>query len=145
MPVAPDLENGPAAIAYVQIAFAVERDAGGHPHAFSVRRHIAAFGHAIDSAVITRRDIQVAVMSEGHASGIHHLGHEGLHVVAGVDAKNRDRHFLSPRSRERCVDIALGIDCGIGDRMQVLRDRHGYPHLARIAAVAVGCHHHVAR
>src|ERR1019366_79377 len=145
LPVASDLEDGPTAIADVQIAFAIERDTGGHSHAFGVRSYVAAFGRTIDGAVITRRDIQAAVMPEGHASWIHHLGYEGLHIMTGVDAEDRHGHFLSPRSGKRSVDIALGINRWIGDRMQILRDWHGNPHLARIAAVAVGCDNHVPR
>ena len=39
--VAPDLEDGSAAVADVEIALAVEGDAGGDSHAFGVRGHRA--------------------------------------------------------------------------------------------------------
>ena len=76
--VASDLEDGSAAVADIEIAFAIEGDAGGDSHAFGVRGHRAVLGDAIDGAVVARGDVQAAIVSDGQAGGIHHLGHERL-------------------------------------------------------------------
>ena len=61
---------------------------------------------------------------EGQAGGVHHLGDERLHGEVQIDLVDRDRHLLAARAAEGGVDVAEGVDRGVGDRVQVLGDQH---------------------
>ena len=131
--IASDLEDGAAAVADEEIFLGVEGDASGDAHAFGVGGHGAVRGDAIHRAVEARGDVEMAGAIEGHAGRVHHLAEERLDAVVGIDLVDRHRNLLAARPGEGDVEIAFVIDGGIGDRMQVLGDRHGDAHHAFIA------------
>ena len=63
---------------------------------------------------------------------------EGLDDVVGVDLEDGDGNFLAARSGERDVDVAGGIERGIGDGMKIFGDGDADLDGLRIADVAVG-------
>src|SRR5438270_9098979 len=83
--VAANLEDGATAVADVEILIAVERDAGGDSHAFGIRGHISARGHAIHGAIMPRGSIHLALTIESDRGRIHHVGYERLEVVVVID------------------------------------------------------------
>ena len=93
--VAGNLENSAAAVADIEILFAVKSNSGGDSHAFGVGCHGAVGRHAIDGAVIARRSIHLALAIEGDGGGVHHLGHERFYGVVGVDLEDGDGNFLA--------------------------------------------------
>ena len=137
--IARDLEDGAVAVTDVQTLFAVEGDASGDSHAFGVRRHGAVLRDTIDGTVEARRDVHQPLAVEGNGRWVHHLRYERLHVVVGIDLKDRDRDFLPSRSGERGIDVAFGIDRRIGNGMEILGDRDCDLHRLRVADVSVGC------
>ena len=50
--VAGDLEDGPAAVAHIEVLSAVEGDAGGDPHALGIRGHGAIGSDAVYGAIV---------------------------------------------------------------------------------------------
>src|ERR1035437_6755163 len=142
--VAVDLEDGPAAIADVEISGWVEGNSGRHAHAFGVRSHGTVLRHAVHRAVITRGNIETARAVEGHPGGVHHFVQEWLHVVVVVDPVDSNRDLLSARTGERDVNVALFVDRGIRDRVQVFRDGNADPYRSRIALGTIGCDHDLA-
>src|SRR5580693_2050637 len=54
LPIAPDLEDGSAAIADVQVALAIEGNAGCHAHTFGIRRHRPILRDAVHGAIVPR-------------------------------------------------------------------------------------------
>src|SRR5271165_5003453 len=144
LPILSNLEDGPAAVADVQASLAVKRDAGRNAHALGVGAHGSVLRHAVHRSIVTRGDIEVACAVESHAGRVHHLVQEWLHVVVGVDAVDGDRDLLSAGAGEGNVNVALGVNRGIGYGMQVLRDGHRHAQLPGIALVAVGCNYDLA-
>src|SRR6266849_5302865 len=142
--VAGDLEDGPAAVAHIEVLSAVEGDAGGDTHALGIRGHGAVGSNTVYGAIMPRRDVHLAGTVKGDTGGVHHLAEEGPHGVAGIDLEDRDGDFLSAASREGSKDIAFMIESGIGDGMQVFRHRGGNAKFVGIAAGAVGDDHHVS-
>src|SRR3954464_9806198 len=94
-----DLEDRTGAVADVQIAVAIERDAGGDSHAFGVRGDSAIGGDAVDGSFGARAGVEVAFAIEGEACGIDEVAHEGKHLKVTLDAKDGDGRRLSTRSR----------------------------------------------
>ena len=136
--VAGDFEDGAVAVADVETLFAIEGDAGGHAHAFGVGGHGSVGRDAVDGAIEARRNIHLALAIEGDGGGIHHLGDEGLDVVVGVDLEDGDRNFLAARTGESDVDIAFGVEGGVGHGVQIFGDGDSDLHRVGIADVAVG-------
>src|ERR1035438_10542461 len=139
-----DLEDGSAAIADIQVSDWVEGNSGCDAHAFGVRSHGTVLRHAVHRAVITRGNIETARAVEGHPGGVHHFVQEWLHVVVVVDPVDSNRDLLSARTGERDVNVALFVDRGIRDRVQVFRDGNADPYLSRIALGTIGCDHDLA-
>ncbi len=119
-----DLENGAAAIAHVEILLAIEGDSGGHAHAFHEHGHVAVGRDLVDEAIVAAGDVQHALAIEGQRGGVHQLVDERLHGEVQIDLVDRDRDFLAARSAEGGVDIAEGIDRGVGDGMQAIGQQH---------------------
>src|SRR5208283_101824 len=145
LPVTPNLEDGPAAVADVQASLAVKRDAGRNAHALGVGAHGSVLRHAVHRSIVTRGDIEVACAVESHAGRVHHLVQEWLHVVVGVDAVDGDRDLLSAGAGEGNVNVALGVNRWIGNRMQVLCDGYCHAQLPCIALVAIGGNYDLTR
>src|SRR5882672_8407793 len=118
LPVGRDLENRAAAIAYIEIVFLVEREPGGHAHAFDENRHAAVGGGLIDHAVETAGYVQHALGIEGHGRGVHQIVDERLDVVVEVDFEDRYCHFLPARAAKRGVDVAESVHRWISHRVQ---------------------------
>jgi hypothetical protein len=100
--------------------------------------HGSVGSYAIDGAVVARGDVEESVGVDGEAGGIHHLGDVGLDVVTGVDLIDSDGNFLSACAGEGAVDVSFGVDCGIGDGMEIVGNGQSHADLLRIAAGAVG-------
>src|SRR5271165_744046 len=135
-----DFEDRSTAVAHVEILFAIKGDARGDSHTLGVSGHGAVGSDAVDGAVVARGDIHLSLAVEGYGGRIHHLGHEGLDRVVRIDLENRDGNFLPARAGERCVDVAFGVESGIGDRVKTIGDRHGNSYGLGVADVTVGGH-----
>ena len=70
--------------------------------------------------------------------GIHQLSEKWFYVIAGVDLVDRNGYFLSARSGEGDEETSFVIDGGIGDRVKILRDRHGYLQIEAVARSLIG-------
>src|SRR5271165_6398387 len=115
LPVTPNLEDGPAAVPDVQVSLPVKRDAGRNTHAFCVGSRSTVLRHFVHRAVVARRDIQAARAVESQPSRVHHLVQKWRHVVVGVDAIDGHGDPLSSGAGEGDVNVALGVDGGIGN------------------------------
>src|SRR3974390_338678 len=138
LPVAPDLEDGSAAVADVEVAVAIKSDAGGHAHAFRIGSHGAILRDAIHGAVIARRNVEAAIAANRHAGRVHHFDDEWLGNTGVVDTVDGHWGFLAARPGECNVDVAVGVDSGVGDGVQVFCDRPGDVNFVGIAAMSVG-------
>src|SRR6202522_117842 len=95
-----DFENRAAAIADVEAAALVERQAGSDAHALDPL-HCAAVGRdAVHGAVVAAGNEEIAVTIDGQAGGVHHLGDEGFYYVARSDFVKRDGNFLAALAAE---------------------------------------------
>src|SRR5216683_1723658 len=74
-----DLENRAAAVANVQIAVVIERDAGGDAHAFDPLLGAAIGRDAMYRSVVAAGDEQIAHAIERQAAGIHQRSDKRLH------------------------------------------------------------------
>ena len=119
-----DFENRAAAIAHVEAAGFVEREAGGDAHAFDPLHGAAVGRNAVNRAVVAAGDEKVAVVVDREAGGIHQLGDERLHGVVRSDFVERDGNFLAALAAEGDVDVSFGVDGGIGDWMQIVGNLH---------------------
>ena len=119
-----DFENCAAAVADVEAAAFVEREAGGDAHAFNPLHGAAVGRDAVDGAVIAAGNEKMAVADEGEACGVHHFGDERLHHVVRSDLVKRDGNFLSALAAESDVNISVGIHGGVRDGMQIVGDLH---------------------
>jgi hypothetical protein len=117
-----DFENGAAAITDKQIPDTIERDAGGHAHAFNPLLRAAVGRDAMNSAVVAAGDEEVTVGSEGQAGRIDQRSDVGLHAVIRANLVKRNGNALAPRAAERDVNVAAGIDHWIRDRMKIVGD-----------------------
>ena len=135
-----DLENGAAAVADVEVVFAVEGDAGGHAHALDVDRHVAV-GRRLGRRCRRSGWKHRAGRARSNASdgGVHQIVDERLHIEVEIDAIDRHRRLLPARSAEGGEDIAERIDGGVGHRMQAVGHQHADvagPGFARLLSAA---------
>ena len=82
----------------------------------------------MDGALVAAGNEKIAVAIDGQAGGIHQFGDERLDAVVGGDFVERDGNFLAALPAEGDVDVAFGVDRGIADGMQVVRDLHAQRH-----------------
>src|SRR5260370_12793246 len=107
-----DFENRTAAVADVEIFRVIERDPGGDAHAFNPLLG-AAFGrHAMDSAVMTARNEEIAGAIDSQSRRIDQRSNERLDAVIRRDSVKRNRNALPSRSAEGHINIPVGIDRG---------------------------------
>jgi len=112
---AADLENGPAAIAHIQVAFRIECDAGGDAHALDIRRNGARRRDLIDDSILAAGGIQHAFAIHREARGVHDVGDERARFVIEVDLVNRHRRLLPARSAERHVGVSERVNGRVAD------------------------------
>src|SRR6202453_1355096 len=115
-----DFENRAAAIADVEAAAFVERQAGGDAHAFDPLHGAAVGRDAMHGAVVAAGNEEIAVAINREAGGGHHLGDEGFYYVSRGDFVKRDGNFLAALAAEGDGDIAFGGQRGAGDGMQIV-------------------------
>src|ERR1700683_5593357 len=114
-----DFENRAAAIADVEAAALVERQAGSDAHALDPL-HCAAVGRdAMHGAVVAAGNEEIAVIVDGQPGGVHHFGDEGFYYVAGSDFVKRDGNFLAALAAEGDVDVSFRVHGRTGDGMQI--------------------------
>ena len=135
-----NFENRAAAIAHVEAAGFVEREAGGDAHAFDPLHGAAVGRNAVNRAVVAAGNEKVAVMVNCEAGGIHQLGDERLHRVIRSDFVERDGNFLAALAAEGDVDVSFGVDGGAGDWMEIVGDLHAQRHRERRAFDAAHFH-----
>jgi hypothetical protein len=117
-----NFENRAAAIADVKIPGFVEGEAGGDAHAFDPLHRAAIGRNAVNSSVVAAGNEKKTVAIDGEAGGIHHFRDEGLDGVGGSDFVKGDGNFLAALAAEGDVGVALGVDRGTGNGMQVIGD-----------------------
>ena len=137
LPIAGDLEDGAAAVAHVEVLAGVESYAGGHAHAFGVNGGRSLRRDTMHGSLVPRGNIQVAVGVQGQGGCIDETGEQHMHLAVWVDLENGNRGLLAARTREGDEDLALVIDGGAGDRVDVLGQQPGDVHLDLVAAGAV--------
>src|SRR5580692_1561971 len=93
--VASNLKDGTAAVAYIEILVAIKSNSRGDSHPFGIRGHASVRSHAINCAVMPRRNIHLSLAIEGDRSRVHHLRDERFHRVVGINLENRDWNLLS--------------------------------------------------
>src|ERR1700722_10994873 len=120
------LEDGAGTVADEEIAVAVEGDAGGDAHAFGVGGDGALGRDAVDGAFGAGAGVEVAFGVEGETGGVHQIADKGCDLEVARDFEDRDRGGLAAGAGERCEDVAVGIDCGIGYWVKILGHWHGY-------------------
>ena len=121
-----DLENGSGAVPDVEILFFVERQSGGHAHSLGIDFDLTARADGIDRAVVAARDQQVPVPVENQAGGVDDIRNEGFYVEIQVDFEDGNRQLFTARPASGREDVAVRVDGGVGNRVQVLRDRDAY-------------------
>ena len=99
--VARDLENRSAAVADVEVFFAIESDAGGDAHAFGIRGHGSVGRDLVNGFVVARGDIHLTFAVEGDGGRVHHVVEERRDVVVGVDLEDGDGNFSGRASPEK--------------------------------------------
>src|ERR1035437_6882178 len=119
-----DLEDGTAAVADIEIVFAIEGNSGSHAHAFHVHAHVAVGRDLVDEAIVAAGDVQHALLIEDQRGGIHQLVDERLQGEVEIDSVDRHRHLLAARSAEGGEDVAERIDGGVGHGMQAVGPQH---------------------
>src|SRR4029077_8458279 len=76
-----NLENRAAAIAYVEAAGFVKREAGGDAHAFDPLHGAAVGRDAVNRSIVAAGNEKVAIVVDCEAGGVHQFGDERLHGV----------------------------------------------------------------
>src|SRR5579864_8793633 len=135
--IASNLKDGAVAVADVEALLAIERNPGGHAHAFRVGGHGAVGSDPIDGAIVARRDIHLSLAVEGDGGGVHHVINERLDGVVGIDLKDGDWDLLAAGTRDCGVNVAFGVQRGIGYRVKIFGDGDGDLDGVRVAHVAV--------
>ncbi len=103
----------------------IEGDARGDAHAFNPLLGAAIRRDPVNGAVVAAGDEEVAVAIEGQPGGIDQRSDERLDAVVGGDFVKRNGYALAARPAEGHVDIPVGVDRWVGDRMKIIRDLHG--------------------
>src|SRR5579864_840381 len=135
--IASNLEDGAVAVADVEALLTVKRDPGGHAHAFGVGGHGSVGSDAINGAIVARRDIHLSLAIEGDGGGVHHVVNKRLDGVVGIDLKDGDGNLLAAGTRDCGVNVAFGVERGIGYRVKIFGDGDGDLNGVRVANVAV--------
>ena len=78
---------------------------------------------------------------ERDRGGVHQVREERLDGVVGIDLEERDRNLLAAAPRKRDENVAVGVDGGVGDGVQIVGDGNRDDHL-RVADRTVGGDHH---
>ena len=69
---------------------------------------------------------------------------KGRHLEVALDTEDGDRRCLAAGAGERGVDVAVGVDGGIGDGMEIFGHGDGDAEVQRIAGGAVAVKNEVA-
>ena len=80
---------------------------------------------------MARGDVEVSTVVQGETGGIHDLGTDGVNGGLVIDAEERGGHGLAAGAGKGDVNVAAGIDGGIGDGMETLREQGGEGELGR--------------
>jgi len=139
-----DLKDGARAVADVEVAVAIEGDAGGDAHALGIGGHGAFRGDSVDGSFCARAGVEVAIAVEREACGIHQIADEGDHLEVALDAEDRDWRGLSTRAGKRSEDLAVGVDYRIGYGMEILGHGDGDANRQGVGAFAVAMKDEVA-
>jgi hypothetical protein len=83
-----DLEDGSGAISDVEIAVAVEGDAGCDSHALGVGGDSALGRDAVDRPFGARACVEVAIGIEGEPGRVHQVADEGDHLEVALNAED---------------------------------------------------------
>jgi len=141
---AADLEDGAGTVADEEVAVAVEGDAGGDAHAFGVGGDGSLGGDAVDVAFGAGAGVEVAFGVEGEAGGVHEIADEGRDLEVAMDFKDGDGSGLAARAGEGGVDVAVGVDGGVGYGVEILCYGDGDAEVERVAGVAAAVEDEVA-
>ena len=120
---AADFENGAAAVADIEEALLIEGDAGGDAHAFDVHGEVSAGRDLVDHAIVAAGGVEHAFGVEARPVAFIRSETSGSGVMMRIDFIDRNGSFLSGRSAEGGVDIAVAVDDGIGTGMQAIGDQ----------------------
>jgi len=134
-----DLEDAPAAISHIKIASAIECDASRDTHAFQIKRDVAGGVNGINAAVVPARNEKVAGDVEGQTRRIHDFGREGSDGALGRHFVDGNGRLLPAPVAIGDVDIALSVDRGIADRVDVCRQALAHFILKRFAGASILC------
>ena len=129
----------------VEILGRIEGNPGRDSHALGVGRYGAVRRYLVHRLVMPRRNVHLAFAVESNRGGVHHFAEKWLNVVVRVDLEDRYRNFLSARSGESHIDVALAIERRIGNGMKVVGDQGRNLNGMCIAEVAVSAHYHRSR
>src|SRR5204863_1013213 len=102
-----DLENAPAPIADIKIAFAIECNAGSDAHAFDVRFGSACRIDTINIPFKPARHEQIAGKAERKACRVHDVGHKWRDRSFRGDLVNRYRRLLTTSSAVCGVNVPV--------------------------------------
>src|SRR5438552_18941000 len=76
-----DLEDASATVADVEVAIAIERNAGGNTHPFRIQLRASGLVHSIHIAFIPARDEQFARQAEREPGGVHDVCDKRRHCA----------------------------------------------------------------
>jgi hypothetical protein len=115
-----DFEYCTAAIANVEAAGLVERQAGSDAHAFHPLHRATVGRDAMDSAIVAAGNEKKSIAVERETRGVHHLGDERLDGLIRGDFVKRDGNFLTALAAKGHVGVAVGVNRRAGDGMEVV-------------------------
>src|SRR6266481_5296177 len=126
-----------AAISYVKVVAMIESNPGCDSHSFRIRADCAVGVYAIDRAIVTRRDIELAFSVKGKAGRVHQVGDERLYVVIRVNLIDGNGDLLAASAGKRHIHVAFRIERRICNGMKIVRNRLSDFHFVAIADVSV--------
>jgi len=98
-------------------AIRIESQSGCHAQFVCHQLHVPLRADAVDRTLLAAGDIEESLAIKGHSGGIHHLAEEWFDVSLGIDAEDRDRHFLAAASAKSDEEVTLAVESRTGDGM----------------------------
>ena len=121
----------------IKIFGAVKSDTCCDAHTLGIGDHIAVRSDTVNGPIKARGHVHLTAPVKGDGGGIHQVHQKRFDFVVGIDLVDGDWNFLSAASRETDVDVALGVERGVGYRVQIVGDQHRNFDLVGIAGVPV--------
>ena len=99
---------------------------------------------AVDGAFGARAGVEIAVRAEGERGDVEQISREGARLKVTPDADDGDGRALAARAADHGEEVALGVDGGVGDDVELVGHRHRDVGVQWVGRKAIGAEGHVA-